>query len=261
MGNKRHRNKVPSVTISTAAVKPSKLSTIANYAKSTSGILLLILTITSSIAGIVSLIYYFKDKTLNSQTGIIHPPSDATVKYLSVGSTRYTINSPDGVFIRDGDKPVFTMNLKQGKLLVTTTMRDEKGDVVAELNNNEWQVNKNNVFDRNYTDSALEVRDQSGKVTLQVVHFGDTIHLAGIFRCRSGWSSAFITNPEGGSSIDIRPPGVEHPRSIQPIFEYPSERHFGSCPGLDSLESIIVHGPGPAYMLGGSLDICSQKSH
>lgn len=208
---------------------------------------------------IVSFAYYKLDKKITSLSGVISSPYLAEVKYLSVGSTRFIIDSPDGVFLRDGEQAILTMNLKDGKLLVSTTIRDPKGKIIAELVNNEWQINKQNIFDRNYTDNALEVRDQSGKVTLQVVHFGDTIHFAGIFRCSNGWTNVFCPLAEGGAVIDIKPPGVEPEHSIQPIFEYSSERHFGSCPGLSSLENMIVHGPGPAYRMGGALDICKGK--
>ena len=216
-------------------------------------------TLLSLVLGIASYAYYKLDKKITSLTGVISSPHSAQIKYLSVGSTRFIIDSPDGVFLKDGNQPVLTMSLNDGKLLISTTIRDTKGAIVAELVNNEWQVNKQNIFDRNYTDNALEVRDQSGKVTLQVVHFGDTIHLAGIFRCRNGWTNVFCPLAEGGAVVDMKPPGIEPEHSIQPIFEYPSERHFGSCPGLCSLEKLIIHGPGPAYRMGGALDICRGK--
>lgn len=216
-------------------------------------------TILSLVLGIVSLTYYILDKRRTALSGQLSSPHSATVKYLSVGSTRFIIDSPDGIFLKDGDMPILRMNLHDGELMVSTTIRDSNGKIVAELVDNEWQLNENNIFDRNYTDTALEVRDQAGNVTLQVVHFGDTIHLAGIFRCKNKWTNVFCPLPEGGAVIDIKPPGVEPEHSIQPIFKYPSERHFGICPGLESLEKTIVHGPGNAYRMGGALDICRGK--
>ncbi len=216
-------------------------------------------TLLSLGLAIASFAYYKLDKQKNALTGVISSPHSAEVKYLSIGSTRFIIDSPDGVFLKDGEQPVLTMNLNDGKLMVSTIIRDTKGEIVAELIDNEWQLNDQNIFDRNYTDNALEVRDQTGKVTLQVVHFGDTIHLAGIFRCRNQWTNVFCPLAEGGAVIDMKPPGVEPEHSIQQIFRYPSERHFGSCPGLKSLEKTIVHGPGGAYRMGGALDICKDR--
>ena len=261
MGSKRKRNRSKKVSFGNKSSQEEQSwhQWIRKYIKRPWGILLVMLTITASVLGIVSYVHYRIDKQHSSATGMISPPSFASVKYLSIGSTRFLIDSPEGVFLKDGDIPVLTMNIKDRKLLVTTTIRDTRGNIVAELKNNEWRVNKNNIFDRNYTNNALEVRDQSGKIALQVVHFGDTIHLAGIFHCRNGWTNVFMPLPEGGAIIDIKPPGKEPEHSIQQIFEYPSELHFGSSPGLASLEKLIIHGPGPAYRLSGALDICRSK--
>lgn len=262
MGNKRNRNRPK------GGRKPTKQSALsaerglhksaAQYLKRPVRLVVGIVSLAAAVIGIVSYLEYLKDKREHAQVGVISSPVSAQVRYLSVGSTRFKIDSPDGVFLKDGELPILTLGLKSGKLLVSTTIRDAKGEMVAELRNNEWQTNKNSIFDRNYTDNALEVRDQNGKVALQVVHFGDTIHLAGIFRCRSGWTNVFCPVPEGGAVIDIKPPGQEPQHSITPIFEYPSELHFGSCPGLSSLEKIITHGPGNAYRLTGALDICRK---
>lgn len=263
MGKKKSRNRPKGV------VKPTKeaalpvgrglLRRLAQYVNRPARLVVYIVSLAAAVIGIVSYVEYLKDKRQNAQVGVISSPASAQVRYLSVGSTRFRIDSPDGVFLKDGELPILSLSLKSGKLLVSTTIRDDKGELVAELRNNEWQTNKNSIFDRNYTDNALEVRDQNGKVALQVVHFGDTIHLAGIFRCRSGWTNVFCPVPEGGAVIDIKPPGQEPQHSIAPIFEYPSELHFGSCPGLSSLEKIITHGPGNAYRLTGALDICRKK--
>ncbi|MGA2467067.1 MAG: hypothetical protein ABSH06_22295 [Thermodesulfobacteriota bacterium] len=261
MGTKRNRNRRKA---DRKATKESPLDgralfrSLVKYLKRPVGLVIAAVSLAAAVIGIVSYHDYLKDKREHAQAGVLASPASAQVRYLSIGSTRFKIDSPDGVFLKDGNLPILTLSLKSGKLLVTTTIRDAKGQIVAELTNNEWQTNKNSIFDRNYTDNALEVRDRDGKIALQVVHFGDTIHLAGIFRCRSGWTNVFCPVPEGGAVIDMKPPGQEPQHSIDPIFEYPSELHFGSCPGLSSLEKIITHGPGNAYRLTGALDICKK---
>jgi hypothetical protein len=83
--------------------------------------------------------------------------------------------------------------------------------------------------------SLLSVnQDRWGKVAIQLVHFGDTIHLAGIFRCKNGWTTTMGPVGEDGAVMDIKPPGEKPHYEIPPICEYPSERHFGSCPGIAS---------------------------
>lgn len=213
----------------------------------------------ASIVTIVGFILYLRDKRAEATAGSLNAPSLGSVKYLSVGTTRFLVDSPDNVFLRDGDTPVLSLKLSSSKLLVSTSIRNANGELIAELRDNEWKLNRDSIFDRNYTDNALEVRDRQGKVSLQVVHFGDTIHLAGIFRCKNGWAT--VLGPvKDGAVMDIKPPGKEAQYEITPICEYPSDRHFSSCPGIQSLSAFIRHGEGPAYRLGGSLNICNQPA-
>jgi hypothetical protein len=258
MGNKKKRKRLKTVNEPTETLIIF-LQNVGKYFKRPIRFVVAVVTLVAAVFGIVTYYDYIKDKRESAQSGVIGSSDSAQVRYLSVGSTRFEIESPNGVIFKDGDLPILTLNLKSGKLLVTTTIRDTKGQIVAELTNNEWQTNKNNIFDRNYTDNALEVRDQNGKIALQVVHFGDTIHFAGIFRCRNGFTNVFCPLPEGGSIIDIKSPGEESQHSIVPIFEYPSNLHFGSCPGLGSLEKIITHGPGKAIRLTSALLQCKTK--
>jgi hypothetical protein len=213
----------------------------------------------ASFVTIAAFILYLRDKKMEATSGILSAPTSGGIKYLSVGPTRFIVASPDNVFLRDVDSPVLSLRLVDNRLLVSTIIRNARGDLIAELRDNEWQVNKDSIFDRNYTDNALEVRDRQGKVTLQVVHFGDTIHLAGIFRCKNGWTT--VLGPvQGGAIMDIKPPGEEAKYEIAPICEYPSEQHFSYCPGIEYLKSRVTHGEGPAYRLGGSLNLCDKPA-
>ena len=217
-------------------------------------------TLVSLGLAVLMYIYYERDKKLEATSGVIYSPNSGQIRYLSVGATRFLVDSPDGVLLRDGDDPVLSMRASNGRLLVAAKIRDQQGMLVAELVDNEWKLNKDNYFDRNYTQQALEVRDRSGRVALQVAHFGDTVHLAGAFVCKNGWSNVMGPIGNEGAVMDIKPPGRSPEYSIPPIFEYPSDLHFGSAPGLDEIKRLIRHGPGPAYRMGGSLDIC-KKPH
>jgi hypothetical protein len=217
-------------------------------------------TVISLALGLLTYFYYVQDKKLGATSGVINPPTAGDIRYLSVGASRFLIDTPDGVFLRDGADPVLSMRTSNGRLLVSTRIRDSEGALVAELVENEWELNKGNYFDRNYTDQALEVRDRSGRVALQVAHFGDTVHLAGAFTCKNGWTNVMGPVGHKGAVMDIRPPGHAPEYSIPPIFEYPSALHFGSAPGLDSVKALIRHGPGPAYRMGSSLDICKKPT-
>lgn len=71
--------------------------------------------------------------------------------------------------------------IENNQLKVSTKIRDPNGHVVAELSQNEWKVNKNNSFDRNYTKNALEVKDSTGDVLLQVRFVEDRVQFQGKF--------------------------------------------------------------------------------
>ena len=204
---------------------------------------------------IVPLILYFQDKYIGATTGILHSSNTANRNIIAVGSTRFIVDSPDGIFLRENNDPLISLHMKNNKLYVSARLRDRTGDLVAELKNNEWQLNKNSIFDRNYTDQALEVRERSGKVILQVANMGEVIHFAGIFHCKNGWTYGLIPVGEMGAIMDIRPPGVELVTDINPIFAYPSEKHFGESPGFGSLKQLVGIGTA-GYRLGGSLEIC-----
>lgn len=61
-----------------------------------------------------------------------------------------------------------TILVENGQLMVSTVIRDKGGRVVAEITKNEWKVNPQNSWDRNYSSEALEVKDPSGDIVLQI---------------------------------------------------------------------------------------------
>lgn len=113
-----------------------------------------------------------------------------------------------------------------GRLQVSTEIRDKSGDLVAELCRNEWQIGPT-VFDRNYSDDALEVRARTGRVVLQVRIQQDRVQILGEWWDTSGHG---IRIAGTGIEVAIRILSREiNPTDpiIEPIFKYPSDRHFG----------------------------------
>lgn len=207
---------------------------------------------------ILSLLLYFRDKNIDATSGYLSTSKPATAKYIAVGSARFIINSPDGAFIRDDDGSLITIHLLSGKLFVSTIIKNSKGEVVAVLSDNEWGLNKNTMFDRNYTNNALEVKDSKGEIVLQIVNFGDVIHFAGLLRCSHGYGIFLGYNREKGFMANYGP--TDDPRqnnqSISPICEYPSDRHLGSCSGIDSLNIWAHLTKKGGYRMDEALRIC-----
>jgi len=112
--------------------------------------------------------------------------------------------------------------IEDGELKISTVIRDEDGKIIAKLEANEWQVNPNLIFDRNFDTKAVEVINQKGEVVLQAEFDGESVLFAGVFYREDGWRVAL-----GYNIIEMRPPGEPLQMSFPPMFKYPSENHPG----------------------------------
>lgn len=199
--------------------------------------------------------WYLQDKRLNTTSGLISSPIQSAPMSISVGSTEFRMLSKDGVVFSEGEDPLLAIRLLDGKLLVTAKVRDTSGALIAEMNDNEWKHQQRPaIFDRNYTQDVLEIRDKAGQVVLQVANLGNTIDVSAVFHCRSGWTYKVGRLP-GGSGVELRPPGERLRTEITPICSYPSESHLGSCSGIERLKQMIS-GPHTTYTLYFPVHLC-----
>lgn len=125
-----------------------------------------------------------------------------------------------------------TIKMEEGQVKVSTLIRDRSGKVVADLVDNEWKVNLHNSFDRNYSRDALEVKDSSGDIVLQVKVLEDRIQFQGKFYGPDGTGIAFgkVCGPDGSFGGGIEITGAMHPEltmKFSPLFRYPSDQHLG----------------------------------
>jgi hypothetical protein len=131
----------------------------------------------------------------------------------------------------------FKIESIDGKLKVSTEVADGNGKLIAELIHNEWKVAPPpGTWDRNYTDDALEVRDASGNVVLQIRALPDRIQLQGIWWVDTGFNGVvqFVIrgNPKDGGQIVLVPKNnKDGPPRIEQMFRYPSDRHLGELAG------------------------------
>jgi hypothetical protein len=115
-------------------------------------------------------------------------PAQQSQMSVSVGSAEFVMLSNDGVVFDEGSASLLSIKLVKGRLLVTTQIRDERGELIAQMKDNEWQHQRQPaIFDRNYTRDVLEIKDKTGKVALQVANLGNTIDIAAVFHCSNGW--------------------------------------------------------------------------
>jgi hypothetical protein len=108
---------------------------------------------------------------------------------------------------------------ENGKVLFSTTIRDEAGRTVVEVIDNHWHTGSSDLcWDKNYNDNALEVKDVGHRIVLQVRLMQDGVQLQGEWRNNHGVSV----------TLDDK---VNSATGIIPMFKYPSELHWGELSG------------------------------
>ena len=208
-----------------------------------------------------------REKQLTRYSGILkNPRSLATTVFsrrqgvypkmkLGNSDTFFNWQGPQGEPILQffGDTDILIW-IENGQLKVSTVIRGSDGQLIAEIAGNEWKLKEAELWDRNYNENSLEVKNGAGDVVLQVVLNEDYVQLAAkiysstgeglvigsselteedVARHNSG--EVFLIGPEGAEFevgdtygvIEIRPPGEALELHIQAMFKYPSELHIG----------------------------------
>lgn len=136
-----------------------------------------------------------------------------------------TITNPEGRIFDLFNENMLTIK-RDNTIKVSAKFRNREGEIVAEMINNEWELNTNNFYKRNYSKNALEVIDNEGRVVFNVIIEENEVILQGIFYGKDGSHLTFadslgsivMTYNTDGKGPDVR---------IAPIFRYPSNRYFG----------------------------------
>jgi hypothetical protein len=114
-----------------------------------------------------------------------------------------------------------------GRPQFSTSVRDQFGHLVVEIEKNHWTIYPNYCADKNYTRSALEVKDSAGHVVLQVRVFLDRIQVLGEWWNTSGSGRRMWEDSSGKGYISVLSRENQHDEGlITPIFAYPSKYHW-----------------------------------
>src|SRR5947209_6207129 len=89
------------------------------------------------------------------------------------------------------DDVALTVEVEDGQVKLSTSVRDRYGRAVAEITQNDWKSNPHNSFDRNYSKNAVEVKDSSGDIVLQVRLLRDRVQLQAKFYDATGRGVGF----------------------------------------------------------------------
>lgn len=194
-----------------------------------------------------------KDKKKNATTGTLTPDAVAkedVVKEKDMIEKMLYVNETVGIYIgennkifegnkndlKNGFRPLeknfgvkipFEVKLKNDTLLVSATFRSLDNNIVAEIIENEWELNPDNYFKRNYDENAIEIIDNEGIIKVQVEFLDkEKIKISGLFFDGNG-----IITLGNKMRYDKPLPSKEEliskSNSIPNIFRYPADLHFG----------------------------------
>ena len=122
------------------------------------------------------------------------------------------------------------LKLKDNRLLVSTNIISSDGNFVGELVENEWRLNPNNMFTRNFDDNGLEIIDNNNIPVFQIDMIdNNNIRIGGIIR--SGNKIAIVKNNDEPyrlirrDSFDIDQI-KEYGSEVKKMFKYPISKHL-----------------------------------
>jgi len=130
----------------------------------------------------------------------------------------------------------FVVRKEQGKILVTTHVRDRNGSsVVVDVTDNKWTVSSDQSisWDKNYTKNALEVKDGRDRIIFQIILLPDAVRVQGEWWTEDRHGMRLVRpypfdRKRTGPVFRAMSSGTYFPEPhIEPIFKYPSRDHWG----------------------------------
>jgi hypothetical protein len=80
-----------------------------------------------------------------------------------------------------GGKNPFNIQVEDNKIVFSLNVYDIDGNLIAEIDKNNWRPNKNFTGKSNYNDTSFEVIDNKGRVAINIEYSGKMILIKGIF--------------------------------------------------------------------------------
>jgi hypothetical protein len=193
----------------------------------------LIVLISVAPAWVVLRSRWMSEKAATLEGELSLPNWHASVAVAQIGDAHNRLivgnNHPDPIIGLFRDAGI-TVEYENGKILLSTFIRDQQGKLIATIDKNHWSVNPNRsiCMDKNYTSDSLEVLDGRGHVVLQVRLYPDRLSVQGLWFNDKGIGVELVSTPEKGwRSLVLKPPrGTDDEILIPELFKYPSTKHW-----------------------------------
>jgi hypothetical protein len=105
------------------------------------------------------------------------------------------------------DSIPLSIRLKNGKIMLSCKFYNLNDEVVGEIMDNNWTLNPNSLFMRNFDDYAIEVIDNYGVIVMQVRVEENNIIINGVVHCSN---LVFICNEGSSYNLDKSPGAKKH---------------------------------------------------
>ncbi len=172
---------------------------------------------------------------------------------LEIGTSRIVLiynNSVLPLMFEKIDSNIKWKNVK-GKMFLTTDVHDKTGALIVNITDNHWTVSDSKaiLWEKNFTNSALEIKDKRGYIVLQVELLPDRIRIQGEWWDEYGNGVRYaqqhydIPGRGGASTTKLSKDNYPKEPRIKPMFKYPSEKYFGAKINTDYgiLERIFLY--------------------
>jgi hypothetical protein len=205
----------------------------------------LVFTAFALVIGVLFLfgIIAFVNKAPSGDGKFKPPRTDDSRNLLKVGDSASIIESIKGDE-RDKKEPYFAaldsalyVWRESKRYHVSATIRDEQGYLALEIKDNHWHIFPAYVSDYNYTATALEVKDNRGRVVFQIIFLSSCVAVQARFIDGYGENFGLYSLGPSEPGVISWPPKQATPQSpqfvIHPIFDYPSQQNLGKMTGLN----------------------------
>lgn len=162
--------------------------------------------------------------------GEIEDTSKISYPILEIGNSGSRFVCPNGVFLTVIGSS-FKFYVRNNKLFVTTLLRDTKGNIIASVNDNVWEIIKDG-YDYNYDDFAIEIITLGDRKILFQLELKDGIvHFTGLVTGEDGegvymWKDPNLNMDGAQFTFMNKKVGMDIPNYTHYIFKYPRAKYF-----------------------------------
>lgn len=147
-----------------------------------------------------------------------------TIGGMTAGNTVKALKNGSGLFIIGDKDPISIHFDNKNRILISIDVYDLFGNLIAEINDNNWRPNKNFTGKFNYNDTSFEVINNQGEVAISIDFLQDNrIILKGIFPFKDAgiiWFCGKRTISDYFAAPYIRLINDLKNAEINPIFKY-----------------------------------------